>query len=234
MVLKKISKKKLQNFQNKLIAKYEPKSMVSEHYRKIRTSLEYWMKEDARILMITSAEPNEGKTTTVSNLAAVFVQKGKKVLLIDGDLRKPNIHYCFDINNNVGLSSVLLNQCTLANAIKKDNEYNNLFILPSGPIPQNPSELLGSSELKNLLKDALEQFDLILIDTPPILAVADAQILSNQCDGTILVARSGKSEVEHLTHAKELLSVSTTKLFGVILNNSKDTKSTNKHRNYYI
>lgn len=227
----KLSKKKLLDSKRKLIAKYDPKSPISEQYRTIRTNILYSsIDEEIRSLMITSSGPGEGKSTTTANLAVVFSQQGKSVLLVDADLRKPTVHYTFKLTNNIGLTSVLTNQTKLMEAVNKTDE-NTLYVLPSGPIPPNPSELLGSKAMQHFLEQAFEEFDLIIFDTPPVLAVTDAQILSNICQGTILVVGSGKTEKDLLIKTKELLTATNGKLLGVVLNNKKPDKKGNYY--YY-
>ena len=137
--------------------------------------------------------------------------------MIDGDLRKPTVHYTFQVENQSGLTNVLTKRDDLLNCIQK-TEIEHLSVLTTGPIPPNPAELLGSQAMKELLNHAMENFDMILIDTPPVLAVTDAQILANQCDGTILVIKSGETEVDAAIKAKELLVSANGKLVGTVLN----------------
>lgn len=200
----------------------DPKSPISEQYRTIRTNIQFSsVDEEVKSLMVTSAGPGDGKSTTTANLAVVFAQQGKRVLLVDADLRKPTVHYIFNLTNTFGLTSVLSKQASLENAINK-TDIENLFVLTSGPIPPNPAELLGSKAMEQFFDDALNKvFDLILFDTPPLLAVTDAQILSNKCDGTVLVVSSGKTEKEQVIKAKELLDAAQSRLLGVVLNNKK-------------
>ncbi|PLR76043.1 capsular biosynthesis protein [Bacillus sp. V3-13] len=205
----------------KLIAKLDPKSPISEQYRTIRTNIQFsTVDKDIRSLMVTSSGPGEGKSTTIANLAVVFAQQGKKVLLIDADMRKPTVHYTFNLTNTFGLTTVLTKQTGLMEAAAESGE-KNLFILPSGPVPPNPAELIGSKAMDDLLEKAYEQFDMVLFDTPPVLAVTDAQILANKCDGTLLVVSSGKTEIDHASKSKELLINAKGKLLGVVLNNKK-------------
>lgn len=223
-----VLKKKKQTFartMRSLITKTNPKSPISEQYRTIRTNILFSVVDrPLRSLMVTSSAPAEGKSTTVSNLAVVFAQQGKKVLLVDADLRKPTVHYTFRKDNHVGLTNVLTKQAPFQAAVK-ETDVDNLFVLTSGPIPPNPAELLGSSAMEELLAEAYKQFDLVLFDTPPVLAVTDAQILANQCDGTILVVHSGKTEIEAAQKAKELLINAKGKLLGVVLNQKKQKES---------
>lgn len=229
MTVSKISKKRLLDSKRKLVAKYDPKSPISEQYRTIRTNIMYSsIDNEIRSIMVTSSGPGEGKSTTTANLAVVFAQQGKSVLLVDADLRKPTVHYTFKLNNILGLTSILTNQTTLKEAVSKADE-SSLYILSSGPVPPNPSELLGSKAMKSFMKEALEEFDLIIFDTPPVLAVTDAQILGNLCNGSVLVVSSGKTEKESLLKTKEILTNSNGKLLGVVLNNKK----ADKKGNYY-
>ncbi|MEI2463268.1 CpsD/CapB family tyrosine-protein kinase [Niallia taxi] len=224
MATSKNSKKRLLDSKRKLVAKYDPKSPISEQYRTIRTNILYSsIDNEIRSLMVTSSGPGEGKSTTTANLAVVFAQQGKTVLLIDADLRKPTVHYTFKLTNTIGLTSILTNQIDFMEAVNKTDE-NNLYILPSGPIPPNPSELLGSKAMQHFLDRAMEEFDLIIFDTPPVLAVTDAQILGNLCQGTVLVVSSGKTEKDSLLKTKELLKATNGKLLGVVLNNKKADK----------
>lgn len=199
----------------------DSRSPVSEQFRTLRTNIQFSAIDSSiRSLMVTSAGPGEGKSTTVANLAVVFAQQEKKVLLIDADMRKPTVHYTFQLHNHLGLTNVLTKQAPLSQALNK-TEQDNLFVLTSGPIPPNPAELLGSKAMEEFLEAAYEEFDIILFDTPPIMAVTDGQILSNICDGTILVLSSGKTEVEAAVKSKELLLAANGKLLGAVLNQKK-------------
>lgn len=219
MILKK--KKNKPSNQRNLITLTDSRSPISEQYRTIRTNIQFSAVDSTiRSLMVTSSGPGEGKSTTVANLAIVFAQQEKKVLLIDADMRKPTVHYTFQLHNNVGLTNVLTKQAELSKAINK-TEQENLFVLTSGPIPPNPAELLGSKSMEEMLEEAYQQFDMILFDTPPVLAVTDAQILANKCDGTLLVVSSGNTEMEAATKSKELLLTANGKLLGTVLNQKK-------------
>lgn len=227
LALKK-NKNKAASSRRTIITMLDSKSPISEQYRTIRTNIQYSsVDQEVKTLMVTSSGPGEGKSTTVANLAVVFAQQGKKVLLVDADLRKPTVHYTFNQTNTFGLTSVLTKQMTLDKAIS-ETEGKNLFVLTSGPIPPNPAELLSSRVMEQFFHDAQELFDIVLFDTPPVLAVTDAQILANKCEGTILVVSSGKTERDPVVKAKELLDSAQSKLLGVVLNNKKI-----QNTNYY-
>lgn len=212
---------KMLTLKRRLLAHNSPKDPVAEQYRTLRTNIQFSnVDQDIKTIVVTSSGAEEGKSTTTSNLATVYAQQGLNVLLIDADLRKPTGHYTFRLENHIGLTNVLTRQSTLAQAVQ-ESEIPHLSVLTSGPIPPNPSELLASAQMAELLKEMKKQFDMIIFDTPPILAVADAQILANQVDGTILVVSSGKTEKDAALKAKELLSNAQGKLLGVVLNNRK-------------
>ncbi|MBU8854001.1 CpsD/CapB family tyrosine-protein kinase [Bacillus sp. FJAT-26377] len=212
---------KMLTLKRRLLAHNSPKDPVAEQYRTIRTNIQFSnVDQDIKTIVLTSSGAEEGKSTTSSNLATVYAQQGLNVLLIDADLRKPTGHYTFRLENHIGLTNVLTRQSTLAQAVQ-ESEIPHLSVLTSGPIPPNPSELLASAQMAELLKEMKQQFDMIIFDTPPILAVADAQILANQVDGTILVVSSGKTEKDAALKSKELLSNAQGKLLGVVLNNRK-------------
>ncbi|MBP1943323.1 CpsD/CapB family tyrosine-protein kinase [Cytobacillus luteolus] len=218
---RKTLREKFQQANRSLITMTNSKSPISEQYRTIRTNIQFsTVDQEIRSLMVTSAGPGEGKSTTTANIAVVFAQQGKKVLLIDADLRKPTAHYTFRVDNNVGLTNVLLKQTTLPMAVRETHQ-ENLYVLPSGPIPPNPAELLGSRSMEQLGNQVFEEFDMVIFDTPPVLAVTDAQILANKSDGIVLVVSSGTTENEAAIKAKELLVNAKGKILGVVLNNKK-------------
>ncbi|NGY77502.1 CpsD/CapB family tyrosine-protein kinase [Bacillus megaterium] len=222
---------KLLTLKRRLLAHNSPKDPVAEQYRTIRTNIQFSdADQEIKSLVLTSSGPAEGKSTTATNLATVYAQQGLKVLLIDADLRKPTAHYTFRLENHAGLTNVLTRQSTLEKAVQ-ETEVRDLYILTSGPIPPNPSELLSSNQMEEILKEMKQQFDIVIFDTPPILAVADAQILANQVDASILVVSSGKTDKEAALKAKELLVNAKSKLLGAVLNNRK-TESGNYYYYY--
>ncbi|MHA7138185.1 CpsD/CapB family tyrosine-protein kinase [Rossellomorea arthrocnemi] len=212
----------------KLIAKANPKSPVSEQFRTIRTNIQFSsVDQEYRSIMVTSAGPGEGKSTTAANLAVVFAQQGKTVLLVDSDMRKPTVHYTFNFPNTTGLTNILTRQVSLKEAVK-DSGVDKLHILSSGPVPPNPAELLSSRAMEQFFEDAYYEYDLVIFDTPPVLVVTDAQIMANQCHASILVVSSGKTEIDAAKKAKEQLQSAKGKLLGTVLNNKKISET-----NYY-
>lgn len=228
LAFRRNKKKGSSDNRRKLVTIFDTRSPISEQYRTIRTNIQYSsVDQELKAIMVTSSGPAEGKSTTIANLAVVFAQQGKKVLLVDADLRRPTVHYTFNRNNIHGFTTILTKQTTLAKAVEETDE-DNLYILTSGPIPPNPAELLSSKSMELFMEEAKREFDLVLFDTPPLLAVADPQILANQCDGSILVVFSGRTEIEQAKKGKELLENAQSKLLGVVLNHKELAKD-----NYY-
>lgn len=216
-----IKSKRAKKKTNYLVTRSEPKSPISEQYRTIRTNIQFSsFQKEMKSIMVTSPDSSEGKSTTAANLAIVFAQQGKKVLLVDADLRKPTIHYMFNVPNTVGLTNMLVNQVDLAQ-VMFSTEDRYLHILPSGPIPPNPSELLASDAMQAAIEEMQKKYDVVLLDTPPVLKVSDAQIVANLCEGSVLVLSSGKTEIQQAIKAKELLNSANSHFLGVVLNNKK-------------
>ncbi|MBE6048422.1 MAG: CpsD/CapB family tyrosine-protein kinase [Clostridium sp.] len=209
------------------IVEDNPKSVVSESYKTLRTNIQYSsFDKEIKTIVVTSSRAGEGKSMTSCNLALSFAQENKKVLLIDCDLRKPSIHKKFRISNLKGLSNTLVGKIEIENAEYRYNNY--LTILTSGPIPPNPSEMLGSNQLKNLVEKLKERYDVIILDSAPLQAVTDAQLLSANADGTILVVEAEKTKKDDIVSAKELLNKVDANILGLVLNKSK-----NREKKYY-
>src|SRR5690625_1202165 len=201
-----------------LIAKMNPKSPITEQYRTVRTNLQFAaIDEELRSMIVTSSGPGEGKSITTANLAVVYAQQGKKVLLVDADMRKPTVHYTFRFDNLRGLCNYLVGETSLTEAISP-TDVENLSVVGCGPIPPNPSELLASRKIAQFIEEASMAYDIILFDTPPVLAVADAQILANICDGSMIVVRSKHTEYEAANKATDRLKSAKAKLLGAVLN----------------
>ncbi|MGG7211031.1 CpsD/CapB family tyrosine-protein kinase [Clostridium baratii] len=210
------------------IVSKDPKSIAAENYRILRTNIQYssFDKEIKRVL-ITSSEPGEGKSTTAGNLALTFAQDDKKTIIIDCDLRKPSLHKKFNVSNSIGLSDVIIDKKNIEKSVKKIDK--NLDILTAGKIPPNPSELLGSKALNTLLEALEEVYDVIVIDSPPVLAVTDAQILSKKVDGTVLVVRSNFTKKDTVMAAKDVLIKVKANILGTVLTRTNSSK----HGYYY-
>jgi capsular exopolysaccharide synthesis family protein len=222
-------KKVLQQVARKLIASSNPKSFVSEQYRTLRTNINFSMpKGELQTVLVTSASPGEGKSTTSSNLAVVFAQENKRVVLVDADMRKPTSHYTFHVTNTLGLSNLLTRQSTIDETVK-ETSIEGLHIITSGPIPPNPAELISSIPMDLLIEDLKKRYDIIVFDAPPTLSVTDAQVLSNKCEGTIFVVNSKVTNKDNAAKAKELLDSAKAHILGVVINNYV----LNKDNNYY-
>ncbi|OLP65285.1 Tyrosine-protein kinase YwqD [Bacillus pumilus] len=199
-------------------------SVIAEQFRTIRTNIEFTsIQTRLKSILVTSSLPKEGKSFTAANLAAVFAQQQKRVLLMDADLRKPTVHEYFDLDHHTGLTNVLLNNCSLEEAILP-TPIEHLDLLPSGTIPPNPAELLSSSVMKQLFYEIEQQYDMVIVDSTPLLPVADAKILANRTDGSILVVLSGKTKIAAVKKSKEVLEGTTSKLLGAMLNGKKEKK----------
>ncbi|MDF2520153.1 MAG: capsular biosynthesis protein [Clostridia bacterium] len=216
-----------------LIVHTNPKSPVAESYRVLRTNIQFAsIDKPVKVIAVTSSSPGEGKTTTIANLAITFAQSGSRVLVIDADLRKPRIHKVFYLSNVTGMTTVLAQRIDADSCITQTT-IDNLFVLPAGPIPPNPSELLASNAMKNLMEELKNGFDIILIDAPPIGVVTDAAILSTIVDGTILVVGSGSVEIEAAQRAKDLLEKVNANVLGVVLNKIAKENYGNYYFSYY-
>jgi len=201
-----------------LIAYEDPTSSITEEYRLIRTNIEFAsVDKQIKTIVVTSPSPGDGKSMTAANLAIILAQQDKRVLLVDADLRKPSVHYTFRVDNRYGLTNLLTKQNTLEKS-KLKTSLLNLDVLTSGPIPPNPAELLNSKNMELIIEELNNNFDYIIFDTPPVLAVTDAQVLANKCDGIVMVISSGKTTKKEALKTKDLLHKVKTPLLGVVLN----------------
>ncbi|MGG1634066.1 capsular biosynthesis protein [Paenibacillus sp. FSL A5-0031] len=214
-----------------IITLTNPRSPISESYRALRTNIEFSsIDEKLQVLMVSSAGPGEGKSTTITNLAVTFAQSEKKVVLIDADLRKPTAHHTFSISNRYGLSSIISQQCSLEEGIQV-TDIPNLDVITSGAIPPNPAEMMGSKRMTATIEQLRQMYDIVLIDTPPLLAVTDAQIVATKSDGVILVVDQGKVKRDIASKAVKNLESVNARILGVVLNNVK--RKANEEAYYY-
>lgn len=202
----------------RLITHLDPKSPVSEAYRTLRTNLQFSKVEgNIKTMLITSSGPKEGKSTTSANLAIAIAQSGKKVVLIDADLRRPVVHSIFGLDKADGVTNYLMNDISYSKMIKK-TIIDNLSIVSSGILPPNPSELISSKRMEELIERLKTDFDMVLFDTPPVIAVTDAAILSTKVDGALLVVSAGQTNIDAVIRAKALLDNVNARLLGALLN----------------
>lgn len=203
-----------------LITLTNPRSPASEAFRTLRTNLIFSsINEPLHTLVVTSPAPQEGKSTTLANLAVTFAQSGKKTLLVDCDLRRPTQHTIWGVEQQPGLTDMVLE------GLKKppllDVGIENLSLLTSGPLPPNPADLLGSPRMDAIVKQLKDEADIVLFDAPPIIAVTDATLLASKLDGVLLVFRAGSTRRDHAEQAKELLERVNIRLVGTVLTNAQ-------------
>jgi capsular exopolysaccharide synthesis family protein len=216
-----------------LVVSVNPQSPLSEAYRLLRTNIQYSSTDQVlKTIMVTSSQAGEGKTTTISNLAITYAQEGKNVLLIDMDMRKPSLHRIFSQSNRQGLSTLLTGNTSVEDTIK-ETMVSHLSLLPSGPLSSNPSDLIDSTAMQELLELLEQQYDVILVDTPPVLAVTDSVIASTLCDGVIMVVAAGKVKKAHLKRAKGQLDHVNAVILGIVLNRINRDDQPDFYMNYY-
>jgi len=204
----------------RLISHFDPHSPEAEAYRTLRTNLQFSMLDgELHTLVITSSGPGEGKSTTAANLAITLAQTGRAVLLCDCDLRRPSQHQIFGVPNTAGLTSLLLD-ARLSDTVQ-DTGIEHLRLMTSGPIPPNPSELLESKRMEQVVRELASTCDIVIFDTPPIGAVTDAALLASRVDGVVLVVSSGQTPRDQAKRAKALLDKVKARVLGVVINNAR-------------
>jgi non-specific protein-tyrosine kinase len=207
-----------------LITLSDPRSPISEAYRTLRTNLSFSSLDDPiRTLVVTSAAPDEGKSTTVANLAVTMAQGGKRTILVDCDLRRPTLHDLFNLPAEPGLTNLLLEDGD--QQLLLETEVEGLQLLTSGPLPPNPADLLGSVKIDQIIADLVSKTDIVLFDAPPVIAVTDATVLGSKVDGVLLVISAGKTRREHAARAKELLERANVRIIGAALINAPKDSS---------
>jgi capsular exopolysaccharide synthesis family protein len=219
--------------EHELITNTSPKSAMAEAYRTLRTNLGFAsMDQPCRSILVSSTNPQDGKSTVISNLAVVMAQAGHKVIIIDCDLRKPMQHKIFQVENFQGFTNCIMQKLDVEE-VAHTGLVDNLTVLTSGPIPPNPAEILSSDRTRSLWKTLTEKYDYVFIDSPPVMAVTDASILSTQVDGVILVVRSGVTRIDMARNAKEQFAKANARLIGVVLNQVKMDASDYYQYYYY-
>jgi len=201
-----------------LVAHADPKSIAAEAYRSLRTSIQFaGLDHKCRTILVTSSSPGEGKSTTVSNFGVVMAQTGSRICLIDSDLRRPTLHRVFGLGNGRGLTTALLDGLPFSQ-VAQSTVVPNLFVLPSGPVPPNPAELVGSNRMRESLEAAVEDYDMILLDSPPLVSVSDAVALAAFTDGVVLVVQTGKVPHDVIRRAAAQLHAVKGRVLGVVMN----------------
>ncbi len=214
-----------------LITVSEPRSPISEAYRTLRTNLDFASLDEAlKTLVVTSAGVGEGKSTTLANLAAVSAQAGRKVILVDADLRRPTMHQIFGLSNEVGLTTVIMDSSGLTSPPVQETGVEGLSVLTSGPLPPNPAELMGSRRMEEVVGTLAELADQVFFDTPPVVAVTDAAVLATKVNGVLLVIGAGKTRRELARSAVQRLEQINARLVGTVLT---DVRMDTGFRGYY-
>lgn len=217
-----------------LITAQKPRDPISEAYRVMRTNLSFSAVDgELRSIMVTSSSPGEGKSTTAGNLAVVMAQTGKTVIVVDSDLRRPTQHKVFGVPNNLGLTTAILDSSTPIEQQLQETRIPGVRVMTSGPIPPNPAELLNSQRMSHLIETLKDEADVILFDTPPVLTVTDAAILSPQMDGCIVVVHTGETRRDTFVQAVERLQKTGGTIFGVVLNRLNPSRSGYYYYQYY-
>jgi tyrosine-protein kinase Etk/Wzc len=208
-------------------------SPITESYRALRTSVQYSsVDRKIQLLGVTSAHPGEGKSVTSANLAIAVALQGKRVVLMDADLRRPTVHRMFGLEAEPGLTSVLAGECSIEEALHA-TAIEGLHVLASGPLPPNPPELLNSNAMIELLEELKGHAEIVIIDTPPAIPVTDAQVLGTHLDGMILVVEAGQARKAGVKHARDLLDRTRVRILGVVLNKIDQSSKGYYHQYYY-
>jgi capsular exopolysaccharide synthesis family protein len=203
-----------------LITVADPRSPVSEAYRTLRTNLDFSsLDKPIKTMLVTSAGPEEGKSTVLANLAVTTAQAGRRVILVDCDLRRPTLHSIFNLKNDVGLTTMVVDDAAMESPPLRDTGVEGLQLVSSGPLPPNPSELLGSRRMEEIIAALLERADVVLFDAPPVVAVTDAAVLATKVDGVLLVVNAGGTKRDYARTAKARLEKVNANLLGAVLNN---------------
>jgi len=226
----------MKDFENIFVVQNDPKSPISEAFRTLRTNIKFSsLDKPLKTILITSPIPEAGKSSVSINLALTIAQDKYKVILVDTDLRKPTIHKIFQQDNKTGLTNILVEDKKIKEVMRKMSDVDpNLYFIPSGPIPPNPSELLGSNKMKELLKELQEQADFVIFDSPPVIAVVtDALVLATQVDGVVLILDFGEVPREAAKQTKELLEKVKANILGVVLNKIDMEKEGQYYPYYY-
>jgi non-specific protein-tyrosine kinase len=206
---------------SQLIALRDPRSPAAEAYRTLRTNIQFSsLDKPIQTLLATSTAPDEGKSTTLANLAVTMAQAEQRVILVDCDLRRPSLHGLFGVSNEQGLTSVILEQDERSLPLQEVG-VPGLSLLASGPLPPRPADLLGSRRMEALIARLRGEADVVLFDTPPVIAVTDAAVLATRMDGVLLVLQAGKTRRDRAREARRLLEKVKANIIGVVLNNAK-------------
>jgi capsular exopolysaccharide synthesis family protein len=207
-----------------LITLTDPRSPISEAYRQLRTNLSFYsLDEPIRTLVVTSPAPEEGKSTTVANLAVTMAQGGRRTILVDCDLRRPSLHTLFNLPAEPGLTNLVLGDCE--EPPLQPTAVENLWLLASGPKPPNPADLLGSRKIDQIIAQLIGMADIVLFDAPPVVAVTDAAVLGSKVDGVLLVVSAGKTRRDQAERAKEMLEKARARIVGATLTNSSENSA---------
>jgi capsular exopolysaccharide synthesis family protein len=208
------------NSASPLIALRDPRAPASEAFRTLRTNIQFSsLDKPLHSLLVTSTVPDEGKSTTLANLAVTMAQAEQRVILVDCDLRRPSLHTLFDCSNDVGLTSMILSQDD--ELPLQETGVPGLSLLPSGPLPPRPADILGSKRMESVIARLRSQADIVLFDTPPVIAVTDAAVLATKVDGVLLVFQANKTSRDRARRARQMLEKVKANIVGVVLNNAE-------------